>query len=48
MPALAGIQGEGGHVGPPLRGKTWIPVFTGMTEGESTWSRGLFSYLEIT
>jgi hypothetical protein len=34
MPALVGIQGEGGHVGPPLRGKTWIPVFTGMTEGE--------------
>jgi hypothetical protein len=44
MPALADIQGEGGHEGLPLRRKTWIPVFTGMTEAESTWSRGLFSY----
>jgi hypothetical protein len=25
MPALAGIQGEGGHVSPPLREKPGFP-----------------------
>jgi hypothetical protein len=53
MPALAGIQGEGGHpsmdsgqapVRPYGEKPGFPPVFTGMTEGESTWSRGLFSY----
>ena len=35
MPAQAGIQGRRGWQ------KAWIPVYTGMTEGEPTFSQQL-------